>query len=87
MKNEITFEIKKHLGVISEKESGWKKELNLIAWNNNPPKFDIREWDSEHKKMSKGLTFTKEEMLRVLGICAKNAKEIEKFFDEEERTF
>lgn len=87
MKNEITFEIKKHLGIISEKDSGWKKELNLIAWNNNSPKFDIREWDPEHKKMSKGLTLTKDEMLRVLGICAINAKDIENFFDEEERTF
>lgn len=87
MKNEIIFEIKKQLGILSERETGWKKEINLVKWGDNPTKFDIREWDSEHKKMSKGLTLTKEEMLRVLGICAKNAKELESFFDEEEKTF
>lgn len=57
----ISFEITKHLGVISESAKGWTKELNLVSWNNREPKYDIREWDPEHEKMSKGVTFTEEE--------------------------
>ncbi|MDR3242946.1 MAG: hypothetical protein LBT34_03345, partial [Clostridiales Family XIII bacterium] len=32
------------------------------------PKYDIREWDPEHEKMSKGLTFTKEELETLRGL-------------------
>ncbi len=37
---EITFEIKEHIGVIGTSLAGWKKELNVISWNGNLPKFD-----------------------------------------------
>jgi hypothetical protein len=59
---EITFEIKETIGVLSESAKGWTKELNLISWNGREPKYDIREWDPEHVKMGKGLTFTMEEL-------------------------
>jgi hypothetical protein len=59
---EITFEIKETLGILSESAKGWKKELNLMSWNGREPKYDIREWDSEHEKMGKGLTFSKDEL-------------------------
>ncbi len=29
----IKFEIKETVGVLSEAAKGWKKELNLIRWN------------------------------------------------------
>ncbi len=60
---EISYEIIESLGVISESSKGWTKELNLVSWNKYNPKYDIREWDPNHEKMSKGLTFTKEELL------------------------
>ncbi|MDR0423937.1 MAG: YdbC family protein [Clostridiales Family XIII bacterium] len=59
---DITFEIKESIGVLSESAKGWTKELNLVSWNGREAKYDIREWDPEHMKMGKGLTFTKEEM-------------------------
>lgn len=58
----LEFQIEKHLGVLSEAKSGWTKEVNLVSWNDRPAKLDIREWDSDHQKMSKGITFTKEEL-------------------------
>lgn len=58
----ITFEITKHIGVLSESAKGWTKELNLVSWNDRDPKYDIREWDPEHEKMSKGVTLTAEEV-------------------------
>lgn len=59
--NQINCEIKEHIGNISESKNGWTKELNLVSWNDNDPKYDIREWDPKHEKMSRGITLTEEE--------------------------
>ncbi len=59
---EVTFEIVERIGVVSVSPKGWKKELNIVRWNDKPPKYDLREWDEEHEKMGKGITFTEEEM-------------------------
>lgn len=65
MTYEVTFEIKKHIGVITEHETGWQKELNLVSWNGNYPKYDIRDWSPNHEQMGRGITLTKTEMKRV----------------------
>lgn len=59
---EIKFEIKENIGILSESPKGWKKDLNLISWNDKDPKFDIREWSPEHDKMEKGVTLSVEEL-------------------------
>ncbi len=59
---EIKWDIKKNLGVIGEGSGGWKKEVNIVSWNERSPKIDIRPWDSEHKKMGKGITLSREEI-------------------------
>lgn len=59
---EIKYEITEELGVISETAKGWTRELNMISWNDREPKFDIRDWAPDHTKMSKGLTFTLDEI-------------------------
>ena len=59
--DKIKFDIVKHFGVISEEKSGWKKELNLVSWNDRTPKLDIRDWAPGHEKMGKGITLTEEE--------------------------
>nr|WP_225897418.1 PC4/YdbC family ssDNA-binding protein [Clostridium botulinum] len=58
----IKFEIKETSGVISESTKGWKKELNLISWNDKEAKYDIRDWSPEHGKMGKGVTLTVDEL-------------------------
>ncbi len=58
---DINFEIKEEIAILSEGSKGWKKELNLISWNNGDPKYDIRDWSPDHEKMGKGITLTKEE--------------------------
>ncbi|HON13916.1 MAG TPA: PC4/YdbC family ssDNA-binding protein [Treponema sp.] len=63
---DIVFEITKHFGVLSEEKSGWKKELNLVSWNNRAPKLDIRDWSPDHEKMGKGVTLSKEEAQKLL---------------------
>ena len=65
-KEEFTFSIEQELGVIkTNHESGWSTEVNVVSWNGREPKIDIRSWDPEHKKMSKGITLTEEEALLV----------------------
>ena len=59
---EIKFEITKNIGVISDTPKGWTKELNMVAWNDYAPKYDLREWDPEHIKMGKGITFNADEI-------------------------
>lgn len=62
---EIKFEIKETVGTLSEGSKGWKKELNLISWNDKEAKYDIRDWDTEHVKMGKGVTLTVEELRKL----------------------
>lgn len=64
--NEVTFEITKHFGVITEHPTGWRKELNLVAWNGFIPKYDIRDWSPDHEQMGRGITLTEAEMKRVV---------------------
>jgi len=68
---EINYKIIKKLGILSDDTKKWKKELNLVSWNDNEPKYDIRDWDETHSKMSKGITLTKEEMLKLKEILKK----------------
>lgn len=62
---DIKFEIKETIGILSESAKGWKKELNLVSWNDKEPKYDIREWSPDHAKMGKGVTLTKEELEKL----------------------
>ncbi|MEW8994100.1 YdbC family protein [Clostridium sp.] len=68
---DIKFEIKETLGVVSESAKGWKKELNLISWNGNEPKYDLRDWAPEHEKMGKGVTLSKGELKELKNILNK----------------
>lgn len=62
MENEFKFKIEESIAVLSESKSGWKMELNKVAWGDYPAKFDIRTWSPDHQKMGKGVTFTSEEL-------------------------
>lgn len=59
---DIKYDIIEEIGVLSENDKGWKKELNLISWNGAKPKYDIRDWSPEREKMGKGVTLSEEEM-------------------------
>lgn len=60
-RQEVTHELVRPIGVLTEKQSGWTKELNLVSWNGAEPKYDIREWSADREKMSRGITLTAEE--------------------------
>jgi len=69
--SEIKYEIIKKIGVLSKSASGWVKELNLISWNEREPKYDIREWSPDGKKMGKGVTLFKEELVALKELLKK----------------
>lgn len=58
---EIKYDVVERLGVLSTDAKGWTKELNLVSWNERPAKYDMRSWNPDHTRMSKGITFTEEE--------------------------
>ena len=64
----IEMDVKRRIGAMSSRPNGWKKELNMVSWNNQPAKYDIREWDETHTKMSKGITLTAEEAIALYGL-------------------
>lgn len=61
----IQYEIIENIAVLSESPKGWTKELNLVSWTGRDPKYDLRDWAPDHEKMGKGITLTKEEVLKL----------------------
>lgn len=66
----IEFEIIEHVGILSSSSKGWHTEVNVISWNGNAAKYDIRPWNEDHTKCGKGITLTNEEYyeLQELGL-------------------
>ena len=65
---EFTYEITERIAVLSTNARGWERQLNLISWNGNPPKYDIRDWSPDGSKMSKGISMTRDELAALKGI-------------------
>lgn len=68
---EVTFEVEEHIGVIAVTPTGWKKELNRVAWNGGTAKYDIRDWDEDHAHMGRGITMNKEEVKTLSELLGK----------------
>ena len=71
---EIKYEIIEEIGVLSENARGWRKELNLVSWNDAAPKFDLRDWDPEHNRMGKGITLSREEAQTLMALLESRLK-------------
>lgn len=69
---EFSFAIKKQLGILGVTSTGWTKEVNLVEWNGNPAKLDIRDWDPNHEHMGKGITLHKPEVMMLLEILLRS---------------
>lgn len=58
---DVKYEILATLLVFPQ-EGNYHKELNLIKWGNNPPKYDLRGWTGDHSGMTKGITLSKDDV-------------------------
>lgn len=72
---EVNYKIIEHIGVIDEYKTGWKKELNIVSWNDGDPKYDIREWNEDHTHLTRGITLKPAEMDRIVDLIYKRGKE------------
>ena len=63
--SDFKYEIVERIGVLQVSSGGWTKEFNVISWNERDPRYDIREWSPDRSKMSKGVSFTKGEILKL----------------------
>jgi len=67
----IRFDLMERIGVLSRKDNGWTREVNIVAWNDGPGKVDIREWDPDHKRMTRGVTLFEEEAEKLTKVLAR----------------
>lgn len=58
---EITQKITKEIAVLGDNGKGYTKEINCVEWNGAEAKLDIRSWNSDHTRCSKGITLSDEE--------------------------
>ena len=76
---DINYEVVKHFGCLTSEEGKYNKELNLISWNGNEPKFDLRPWkiddETGERKMMKGITLTSEEIEALYNILKEMSEE------------
>ena len=66
---EVTFEIIERCCVIEDRSPAWNTELNIVSWNGNEPKYDIRQWNPEHTKCGKGITMDIEGLKNLVKYC------------------
>ena len=52
--------------------------MNLVEWNGGHPKLDIRDWDPNHERMSRGVTLHDGEAKALIKILEKYFKDSEK---------
>ena len=62
MSESIKCEILEHFIEFPESR-GYHLELNLVKWGENEPKYDLRRWNEDRSRMTKGATLSKEELL------------------------
>ena len=65
MMAERNWEITEYIDVFRD-DGNWKGEVNMVAWYGSEPKGDVRSWNGEHSRCSKGITMTIEDA-RLLG--------------------
>lgn len=65
----VRFTVVKKLGVIKEYPDKWCKAANIIKWNDDEPKINIRDWkfDGEGNTMTRGITLTSREAIELAG--------------------
>ena len=58
--NNFSYNIVRNITTISQR-GNWALELNLVSWDGRPATFDLRKWNEDHTKMSKGISLTRDD--------------------------
>lgn len=70
MTKEIKYEVKENIGTL-DSDSTMPKELRLISWNGNEPRYDLRGWKTDkngNELCGKGITLCYEELYSLYEI-------------------
>ena len=70
MTKEIKYEVKEKIGTL-DSDSTMPKELRLISWNGNEPRYDLRGWKMDkngNELCGKGITLCYEELYSLYEI-------------------
>lgn len=81
--NEVAYEIVERIGVINRYPTGWSKEINMVSWNGGAAKYDIRDWDPDHERMSRGVTLTEQEFARMMNHVLEKDPQIRNIMENE----
>jgi len=73
-KDDFSYEIVDSIGVLRTLSNGFSKELNIVIWNGRKPKYDIRDWNSDHSRMTRGVTLTPDEMDTICKLMAESGR-------------
>ena len=71
--DDFSYEVKEKLGDLSE-----RKEVRVIAWGDNEPRLDIRDWwldKSGNEKCGKGICLTDDEARELMKLLNEYFKE------------
>ena len=63
---QITFEIKRKIAVLSPAKNGWQLEFNEVSWNERKPNLEIRRWEANHTRGRKGVVLSRSEAKELL---------------------
>lgn len=63
--SDFKYEMIRRIALLSESARGWRKEISIVNWNERGPKLDTREWSPNYDRMSRGLTLSRDEALRL----------------------
>ena len=82
---EFTYEVTERIAVLSTNARGWERQLNMVSWNGNPPKYDIRDWSPDGSRMAKGISLTEEELKPLVDAWRQSNPRIVKFWWDVDR--
>ena len=62
-----SYEIKENILSLPKKNETdvYHTELNVVSWFGKEPKLDIRGWSDDHEKMTKGISLTEDEFIKI----------------------
>ena len=74
----VEFTIHEHIAVLDRyegREVPWTREINVVSWNGGQPRIDIRDWSSDHHRMSRGITMTEEQAMKMAAALVERYQE------------
>lgn len=73
-------------GILAHLDDGWAREVNVVSWEDRPAMIDIRHWNEDHSRMSRGIILDEDEAIRLTDILKSRLPDAA-FFDPSNDTY